>query len=115
MRCAQGKLREGSGSIGREMLRCAQHDRAGPCLKCIIGPYGGPEEVGECRHWARWGAGGVWEMSSSGQAAGRGRLGNAITGELPEMPAGIRSNVLRGVEPRRLHHLCIVTFELLYQ
>ncbi len=60
--------------------------------------------------------GGGWEMSSSGQAAGRGRLGNAIiTGELPEMPAGIRSNVLCGVEPRRLHHLCIVSFELLYQ
>jgi hypothetical protein len=26
MRFAQGKLREGSGSMGQEMLRCAQHD-----------------------------------------------------------------------------------------
>src|SRR2546426_7909905 len=27
MRFAQGKLREGSPSLGAEMLRCAQHDR----------------------------------------------------------------------------------------
>ncbi len=26
IRSAQGKLREGSGSMGAEMLRCAQHD-----------------------------------------------------------------------------------------
>jgi hypothetical protein len=26
---AQGKLREGSVTIGRQMLRCAQHDSAG--------------------------------------------------------------------------------------
>ncbi len=30
LRFAQGKLREGSVAIGSEMLRCAQHDRAGP-------------------------------------------------------------------------------------
>jgi len=54
-------------------------------------------------------------MSSLGQTEDRRRLGNAINGELLEMPAGIRSNVLCGVEPRRLHHLCIVSFELLYQ
>src|SRR5258708_37180793 len=59
-----------------------------------------------------WGGG---EMSALGQTAGWGRLGNAINGELAEMLAGIWSNVLGGVEPRRLHHLCIVTFELLYQ
>jgi hypothetical protein len=29
IRSAQGQLREGSGVLGREMLRCAQHDRAG--------------------------------------------------------------------------------------
>jgi hypothetical protein len=29
IRCAQGKLREGTGSTGSEMLRCAQHDREG--------------------------------------------------------------------------------------
>jgi hypothetical protein len=28
IRCAQGKLREGSVAMGVEMLRCAQHDRA---------------------------------------------------------------------------------------
>ncbi len=59
-----------------------------------------------------WGGG---EMSALGQTAGWGRLGNAINGELHEMLAGIRSNVLRGVEPRRLHHLCIVSCELLCQ
>src|SRR5260370_40015444 len=32
MRFAQGKLREGSVASGSEILRCAQHDRAGPCL-----------------------------------------------------------------------------------
>jgi len=26
IRCAQGKLREGSGSPDKEILRCAQHD-----------------------------------------------------------------------------------------
>ncbi len=30
IRRAQGKLREGSGAMGNEMLRCAQHDRAIP-------------------------------------------------------------------------------------
>src|SRR5258708_19147657 len=88
-------------------------------------------------------AGGGWEMSSSGQAAGRGRWRNAVIGpdggsgrlgnvsigpdgelgevgecyhgELHEMLAGIRLNVLRGVEPRRLHHLCSVSFELVCQ
>ncbi len=30
IRSAQCKLREGSVAIGTEMLRCAQHDRAGP-------------------------------------------------------------------------------------
>ncbi len=82
-------------------------------------------------------------MSSSGQAAGRGRWRNAVIGpdggsgrlgnvsigpdgelgevgecyhgELHEMLAGIRLNVLRGVEPRRLHHLCSVSFELVCQ
>ena len=54
-------------------------------------------------------------MSPLGQMAGWGSLGNVSNGELLEMLAGIRSNVLRGVEPRRLHHLCIVSFELLYQ
>jgi hypothetical protein len=29
IRSAQGKLREGSGSMGTEMLRCAQHDSTG--------------------------------------------------------------------------------------
>src|SRR5258708_28296652 len=57
------------------MLRCARDDRAGACLKCIIGRYGGPEEVGECRHWARWRAGGVWEMTSSRPDGGSGEVG----------------------------------------
>jgi hypothetical protein len=46
IRFAQGQLREGSGVLGREMLRCAQHDRAGThtdagtnLFMCIIGPY----------------------------------------------------------------------------
>src|SRR5258708_13108486 len=32
MRFAQGKLREGAVAMGSEILRCAQDDRAGPCL-----------------------------------------------------------------------------------
>ena len=31
IRFAQDKLREGSVAIGREILRCAQDDKAGPC------------------------------------------------------------------------------------
>ena len=37
MRFAQGKLREGAGSLGRQMLRCAQHDTAGPSGRALVG------------------------------------------------------------------------------
>ena len=37
MRCTQGKLREGSGAMGTQMLRCAQHDKAETAARPLAG------------------------------------------------------------------------------